>query len=141
MSASYGSRGLRRTPRFSAFPALFAFASLPALSLLGALLLGAGAADAKPRASVPKAASAAAPEVDRVDLNSAGVDELCTLPGIGPKKAEAIIAFRERRPFTRVTQLLGVKGIGARTLERLRPFIYVRPPGRAGPAEVSRGPG
>ena len=43
--------------------------------------------------------------------------ELCTLPGIGPKKAEAIIAAREKRRFTRVTQLLRVKGIGLKTIE------------------------
>jgi competence protein ComEA len=74
-----------------------------------------------------------------VELNSASADQLCTLPGIGPKKAEAIIAFREKQPFTRVTQLLRVRGIGMRTLERLRPHIYVGPPARpasSAPAEV-----
>lgn len=93
------------------------------------------AAEARPAAR-PGAAAAAkeksqrqADDAPRVELNSAGVEELCTLPGIGPKKAEAIIAYRERQPFTRVTQLLRIKGIGARTLERLRPFIYVAPPG------------
>jgi competence protein ComEA len=60
-----------------------------------------------------------------VDLNRAGVDELCTLPGIGRKKAEAIIALRERRPFTRVTQLLQIKGIGHKTLLKLKPRVTV----------------
>ncbi len=71
----------------------------------------------------------------RVELNSASVSELCTLPGIGPKKAEAIVAFRERRPFTRVTQLMLVKGIGRRTLERLRPLVFVAPPDLGGSAD------
>lgn len=63
-----------------------------------------------------------------VDLNHASVEALCTLPGIGRKKAEAIIALRDRRPFTRVTQLLQIKGIGRKTLLKLKPRITVTPP-------------
>lgn len=69
----------------------------------------------------------AAPTGPVVDLNRAGVDELCTLPGIGRKKAEAIIALRDRRPFTRVTQLLQIKGIGHKTLLKLKPRVTVTP--------------
>lgn len=72
--------------------------------------------------------------VARVELNSASVEELCTLPGVGPKKAEAIVAFRQRRSFVRVTQLMLVKGIGRKTLERLRPLVFVAPPSLKGPA-------
>jgi competence protein ComEA len=60
-----------------------------------------------------------------VDLNQAGIDELCTLPGIGRKKAEAIVALRDRRPLTRVTQLLQVKGIGHKTLQKLKPRVVI----------------
>lgn len=68
-----------------------------------------------------------------LDLNAAPVTELQGLPGIGPKKAEAIVALRERRPFTRVTQLLEVRGIGKKTLERLRALVVVGPaPPKAG---------
>ena len=63
-----------------------------------------------------------------VELNGADAAALSTLPGIGPKKAEAIIALRGRRPFTRMTQLLQVKGIGPRLLERLRGRVSLRPP-------------
>ena len=62
-----------------------------------------------------------------VDLNSASVAELCTLPGIGPKKAEAVVAARTRRPFVRVTQLLQVKGIGPKLLSRIKRLVTVRP--------------
>ncbi len=62
-----------------------------------------------------------------VNLNAASVDELCTLPGIGRKKAEAIVALRSRRALKRVTQLLQVKGIGPRTLQRLKPLLTVAP--------------
>lgn len=62
-----------------------------------------------------------------VDLNAADIATLCTLPGIGPKKAEAIVALRKRRPLTRVTQLLQVRGIGPRILDRLRGRVTLRP--------------
>lgn len=62
---------------------------------------------------------------DPVDLNTAAVGQLQELPGIGPKKAAAIVALRQRRPFTRVTQLLEVRGIGKKTLLRLKPLVTV----------------
>jgi competence ComEA-like helix-hairpin-helix protein len=64
-----------------------------------------------------------------VELNTATQEELCTLPGIGPRKAQAILALRKKRPFTRVTQLLEVRGIGRKTLERLKPYIRLEGPG------------
>lgn len=63
---------------------------------------------------------------DLLDLNAATVDELDTLPGIGPAKARAIIAEREMNgPFTDIDALGRVKGIGASTLARLRPLTKV----------------
>lgn len=88
------------------------------------LSLGFGAGEAAASAPEDEVAAPAAPVVD---LNAASVEELCTLPGIGPKKAEAIISLREKRPFTRVTQLLLVKGIGPKTLTRLKPRLTVGP--------------
>lgn len=104
---------------------------LPAVFVL--LVLGlAGPATAAPPEGDP--ASEARPVVD---LNHAGVDELCTLPGIGRKKAEAIIALRDRRPFTRVTQLLQIKGIGHKTLLKLKPRVTVTLPGSPSAASAS----
>jgi competence protein ComEA len=60
-----------------------------------------------------------------VALNTATVEELCTLPGIGPKKAEAIVQLRLRHRFVRLTQLLQVKGIGRKTLEKLKPHVLL----------------
>ncbi len=65
---------------------------------------------------------------DMVDLNQATAVQLCSLPGIGPKKAEAILAMRSKRAFTRLTQLLQVKGIGPKTLDRLKARVRVGPP-------------
>jgi competence protein ComEA len=80
----------------------------------------------EPVASTAASTVASAP-LPTINLNSATVAELCTLPGIGPKKAEAIVALRTRRPLTRVTQLLQVKGIGPKTLQRLKPRLSVAP--------------
>ncbi len=56
-----------------------------------------------------------------IDVNRAGAEELLLLPGIGPKKAEAILAYRnEHGPFTAPEDLLAVPGIGPATLEGLR---------------------
>ncbi len=52
-----------------------------------------------------------------VDLNSASIDELASLPGIGPVLATRII---EARPFASVAELRGVRGIGPKKMEKLR---------------------
>ncbi|MFY9801770.1 MAG: helix-hairpin-helix domain-containing protein [Candidatus Acidiferrales bacterium] len=64
-----------------------------------------------------------------VDLNSATVEQLQSVPGIGPKTAQAIINFREKSgPFRRVEDLLAIKGISRRKLEELRRYVTVTPP-------------
>ena len=57
-----------------------------------------------------------------VDLNEATFEELKTLPGIGPKLAELIMA---NRPFHKTDDLLRVSGIGQETLKRLRTMVRV----------------
>jgi competence protein ComEA len=67
------------------------------------------------------------PAVQLVDVNTAAVDELVALPGIGPKKAQAIVDDRAKRGrFPNVEALDRVKGIGPVTVERLRPYVSVR---------------
>lgn len=84
----------------------------------GALLAGPiepGRADRRPSA-VPAAARL-------IDVNAAGAEELALLPGIGPSIAGRIVSDRDGRgPFASVDELRRVKGIGAATLERIRPF-------------------
>ena len=56
-----------------------------------------------------------------VDVNTADVDELDTLYGIGPALAQRIIDYREEHgPFNSLEELLEVKGIGEATLEKFR---------------------
>jgi competence protein ComEA len=65
-------------------------------------------------------------EFRRLDINSAGVEELMILPGIGPKKARAIVEYRKRAGgFAEVGQLARVKGIGDKTIERIKPYVCV----------------
>lgn len=60
----------------------------------------------------------------KVNINTAGVDELTKIPGIGPKTAEAIVAYRkDKGQFKKVDDLVEVKGIGAKKLENIRPYI------------------
>ncbi|MCW6675173.1 ComEA family DNA-binding protein [Aerococcaceae bacterium NML171108] len=61
-----------------------------------------------------------------VNLNTANVSELQTLPGIGASKAEAIVAYRtENGSFQSIEELQQVKGIGGKTYEQLAPLITV----------------
>lgn len=61
-----------------------------------------------------------------IDLNSATVEELKSVPGIGEVMAQRIVDFREQHgPFSRVDELLKVKGIGEKSLEKLRPYFKV----------------
>jgi competence protein ComEA len=56
----------------------------------------------------------------RISVNSATTEQLDTLPGVGPATAQRII---EGRPYNSLEQLLDVKGIGEKTLQKLSPFI------------------
>lgn len=76
-------------------------------------------------APAPTRASADSPVV----LNTATQDDLERLPGIGPKRAQAILAQRARQGrFRQIEDLMKVKGIGRATIRRLRPLVRVDPP-------------
>lgn len=61
-----------------------------------------------------------------INVNSASAHDLQRLPGIGPVLAQNIIMARALRPFEHIDELDRVKGIGPKTLEKLRPFVVVR---------------
>ncbi len=61
-----------------------------------------------------------------VNLNTATIDQLDTLPGVGPSTAAAIVAYRQQNgPFTSVDEVAKVHGIGPAKLEALRGLVTV----------------
>jgi competence protein ComEA len=66
---------------------------------------------------------------DPVFLNEATVDDLRRLPGIGEKRALAVLELRKKLGrFKQVEDLLRVKGIGRSTLRKLRPLVRIDHP-------------
>lgn len=90
-------------------------------ALMMSLMIGA----ALPLSAQDVEAPAAEASEPVVNLNTATEAELVTLPGIGPSKAQAIIAHRERRAFRRVEDVMRVRGIGRSTFRRLRSRLAV----------------
>ncbi len=133
------------------YVALTAAEASAVLSLLGLLFLGIGIryfqAELAPVPFYPDASATATGLVSAVeepqpafpstteaqdssfpiDLNAAAAAELEQLPGIGPKLAAAIVADRETNgPYTRVDDIVRVKGIGPKTLARFDSLVVVR---------------
>ena len=62
-----------------------------------------------------------------LNINTASVDELQTLPNIGEATAQRIIDYRTQHgDFSSVDDIQNVRGIGAKTLEKIRPFINAK---------------
>jgi competence protein ComEA len=81
----------------------------------------------------------AAEEIEKVDINTALAETLASkLDGIGPKKAEAIVKFREEHGlFKEVIELLQVEGIGEKTLEKNKDKLTVSLPEESADEETS----
>ncbi|MCP5467634.1 MAG: helix-hairpin-helix domain-containing protein [Deltaproteobacteria bacterium] len=58
-----------------------------------------------------------------INVNTANVNELMQLPGIGKVKAENIVEMRKEKPFSSLEDLKKVKGIGDKRLESLKPYV------------------
>jgi competence protein ComEA len=86
----------------------------------------------KPPQAAPAPAHAASgarklqPGDPPLNLNTATLDDLTRLPGVGPVTAQHIITARTERAFATVDDLRRVKGIGPKTLEKLKPFLVVK---------------
>ncbi|WP_371192569.1 ComEA family DNA-binding protein [Glaciecola sp. SC05] len=77
-------------------------------------------------ANGPDRATPASAVVSVVNINTADIDTLSSLPGIGPKKAESIVSYRELNGnFQSVDELSNVKGIGKRMVEKLADKVSI----------------
>lgn len=115
---------------------LDAGAQAPQIIALAETVIEVPRADASAEA-VPSSGSSggahgkASPE-SPVTLNTATFEDLRRLPGVGPKKAEAILALRTKLgKFRRAEDLMRVKGIGRGTFKKLKPLIRVDEPAQA----------
>ncbi|KAF7598093.1 MAG: competence protein ComE [Candidatus Dactylopiibacterium carminicum] len=70
-----------------------------------------------------------------VNINTATQEQLEALPDIGPAKARAILDYRKANgAFKRIDDLKNVKGIGDKTLDKLRPCIFKPRTGSGSPS-------
>lgn len=81
-----------------------------------------------PRETAQTARLGATPDVLRVDVNSAAVEEFDQIPGIGPVKAAAIVEYRNMHgPFQTIEELLLVDGISESLLAGIRQYLVIGP--------------
>ena len=93
-----------------------------ALALAVASLLSTG---------VALAAAKPAP-AGKVNINTATVEQLTTLPGVGPKLAARIVEHRQKAGgFKSAQELMNVKGIGEKNFEKIQGYLTLGEPGRS----------
>ena len=124
-------------PTATTSPSATAAPSVTAAARAGVVVLETGEEDNAPAASGSDRIPASTDEITGavptnsaastlININTASAVDLETLPGIGPKTAEAIIAYRDANgPFATIEAITEVKGIGPATLEKLRTLITV----------------
>lgn len=102
---------------------------LPLLGLLALLVATPAQAEKKPLGPG-----------ERIDLNSATAAELMRLPGVGKKRADAIVAARDKRPFRKADEVLRVKGLSQPWFTKVKGMLTVgEAPAAQRPAEPARG--
>lgn len=95
--------------------------------VLGLAAVGVGAQES-PRAAA-KGSAAAASAGAPINLNTATVAQLETLPGIGKSTAERILEYRQKNGgFKRIEDLMNVRGIGEKSFLKMKALITVTAP-------------
>jgi competence protein ComEA len=94
------------------------------LLALGFGVATSAAQEASRRTDTSSLASASAP----INLNTASVAQLETLPGIGRSTAERILEYRQKNgSFKKVEDLMNVRGVGEKSFLKLKPLVTVAP--------------
>jgi len=89
--------------------------------VLGLVLLGPGASEAAQSKLRTQYSGL-------VNLNEATVAQLDLLPGVGPKAAQRILSWRQKRAFKRIEELVRVKGFGKKQFLKLKPYLTLEGP-------------
>ena len=99
------------------------------ISFLGAIAFCAALAFTTPAAASQQQPQGAAASKSALNINTATVEQLETLPGIGRRTAERILEHRSKAGgFKRIEELMNVKGIGEKSFLKLKPLIVGPPP-------------
>jgi len=61
----------------------------------------------------------------KIDINTANMEQLHSLKGIGHSKSVAIMEYRKQHPFTKIEDIMKVKGIGKKLFEKIKEEIKV----------------
>lgn len=100
--------------------------SFTVLAIVVALVAASSPADALHQQ--PETSASAQESTVTVDLNAATAAQLESLPGIGATMAERILEYRlEHGDFSKIEELMNVRGIGEKSFLKLRPLVSVAP--------------